>query len=185
MSDDSSGVRHHGRQMGQGGLDGRIVHGLHRIRFTSLRAALPQAGDGHQPVVHVRADQFVFNRPFEASANPADRLVDVSTAPAVVDHPLPNGFQRQRTEFVGGRPSVQFPDDLQGFLDATEFASDLAVLAVVPLGEFPVGVDDLNDRALDLAAELPTIGQELGDQAVILGPAGRSVPLAQTEGPDR
>jgi hypothetical protein len=63
-------------------------------------------------VVHVAPNQFVFDGPFEAPSNPADRLVDVASAPTFIDHPLANGFERQGSKIVGDLASVQFSDDL-------------------------------------------------------------------------
>ena len=132
-------------------------------------------------MIHIRADQFILNRPFEASADSANRLVDVATAPAVVDHSPPDGLQCQGAKIIGIRPPVQLPDDLEGFLDATVFAGDLPVLPVIPLGEFPVRVDNLDHGGFDLVPQSPTVGQEFGDQAVVFSLAGRGVPLSQVD----
>ena len=65
--------------------------------------------------------------------------------------------------------------------NAPEFAGDLSVFPVVLLGEFAVGVEDLDHGGFDLAAQSPTVGQEFGNQAVVFGLAGRGVPLAQVD----
>lgn len=96
---------------------------------------------------------------------------------------MPDGLQGQGTKFVGGGSAVQFANDLQSFLDALVFANDLAVLTVVPLSEFPVGIDDLDDLALDITEKLPTIGQNLSDEAIVLGSAGCGVPFAEVKVP--
>src|SRR5690606_17097515 len=86
-------------------------------------------------------------------------------------------------ESVGGRPAVQFADDLQSILDARVLAGDPTAFAVVAFSELPVSVEHFDHGPIGIALQSSPIGEEFGDQAVVLSPAGCGVPLAEVQVP--
>ena len=109
-------------------------------------------------MVHVRSYQFILHRPFEASANPADRFVDVTATPTFIDHPLTDCFECQGAKFVGDLAPVQLPDDFQRFEDATVFARDPTVLAIIVFRKLPIGIEHFDHGGIGVVLQSATVG---------------------------
>jgi len=113
--------------------------------------------------------ELVADSPLEGVADAVDLIVDVSTAPAHLDHPLPHGLERPRAELGGSRFGVELlerPEGQAELLDLLDAAIGLG--AVVLLGMSPeAGEDFLDFDGGRLDRELPAGSEPFGDNLVV------------------
>jgi hypothetical protein len=115
----------------------RVVHRLHGFVLLRGSSAGLKAGNCGERLEHGYRNQLLARGPLEHPLDPPDALVDLFSAPARVNHLLPHGLQRKRSELGRWRVAVQRQHEPECLLVLREFVGGCPVRAAVVLLRVP------------------------------------------------
>jgi hypothetical protein len=147
-------------------------------------------------------DHLLSGGPFDHADDVLDPPVDLVSTEIGLDERLADRLQGQRAELFGGGLVVELAERTQGEPDVGGFLGRTPVLHVIGVRMPEVRQTDLIDRGVganprdggsDGGGGAMAVGEPLGDEAVILGPALRGVvrfevvipPVESHDGPTR
>jgi hypothetical protein len=125
-------------------------------------------------MVQVAGDQFLADRPLDATADAVYLLVEVVAAPAQPGHLLLDLLQFLRAELAGRGAAEQVFHHSQRVPDHLEVGVLPPLPLVVAFRELVVGEHDIVDGGVQpVFRERPPAGQPARDESLILGLDGR------------
>jgi hypothetical protein len=156
-------------EVGECGIDYRIIHRPHGWRFSGFRPAALKPGHGREPLMHDGWDHFLRRGPLKDPPDAANPLVHKRPAPSTLNHLGANCLESQWAELTGGLVAVQSSHEAIGELVLVYLVSLRPIGAAIML----LGVDEMSGHHLvdrDITVwPVVCAGRVFGDEAFVLG----------------